>query len=479
MSTTSSAAPRVVRPGGTQSGSGAPRQRRPPPCVRDRKYVCKSAPERSWSSPQVDGMAGNLRIENPVQKSEPEPDPAVFVTRVSLAIDQGTQQPRSDVDTRVDDDGDALIAAACAALRVRCFYKYKRETERDPSSDFFLFGEAPSENEKDAKRVWRERRERAETNRARRFVDLGMRVVSFAATSRAPCDATLFAERQLLDEIETADAKPTRRDLLDAPNVGEDEDEDSSALPRLGRDRAARVRFHAETTQLVVVPTRCLISGKTPLGSRREVVGTVDLHVGARLPGEFLEGSLPRRAKGGAEWDEGDDEVDDETHDAAASEFAKVVGFDEDDEAEGVASHATSGVDIAVAAAAAFAQCVCLDDSVTAASALSHHSKATAHLPLSDPADGGEGYAGGGCSTAGARTRSTCASRSTGEEEASLRVCYARRTRTPRRRAWSLCTATSSDTTQRPGGCTNRWGTSPSWRRATGWRGNWDDRRGC
>jgi hypothetical protein len=187
MSTTSSAAPRVVRPGGTQSGSGAPRQRRPPPCVRDRKYVCKSAPERSWSSPQVDGMAGNLRIENPVQKSEPEPDPAVFVTRVSLAIDQGTQQPRSDVDTRVDDDGDALIAAACAALRVRCFYKYKRETERDPSSDFFLFGEAPSENEKDAKRVWRERRERAETNRARRFVDLGMRVVSFAATSRAPC----------------------------------------------------------------------------------------------------------------------------------------------------------------------------------------------------------------------------------------------------------------------------------------------------
>ena len=400
MSTTSSAAPRVVRPGGTQSGSGAPRQRRPPPCVRDRKYVCKSAPERSWSSPQVDGMAGNLRIENPVQKSEPEPDPAVFVTRVSLAIDQGTQQPRSDVDTRVDDDGDALIAAACAALRVRCFYKYKRETERDPSSDFFLFGEAPSENEKDAKRVWRERRERAETNRARRFVDLGMRVVSFAATSRAPCDATLFAERQLLDEIETADAKPTRRDLLDAPNVGEDEDEDSSALPRLGRDRAARVRFHAETTQLVVVPTRCLISGKTPLGSRREVVGTVDLHVGARLPGEFLEGSLPRRAKGGAEWDEGDDEVDDETHDAAASEFAKVVGFHEDDEAEaeaeGVASHATSGVDIAVAAAAAFAQCVCLDDSVTAASALSHHSKATAHLPLSDPADGGEGYAGGG-----------------------------------------------------------------------------------
>ena len=227
-----------------------------------------------------------------------------------------------------------------------------------------------------------------------------MRVVSFAATSRAPCDATLFAERQLLDEIETADAKPTRRDLLDAPNVGEDEDEDSSALPRLGRDRAARVRFHAETTQLVVVPTRCLISGKTPLGSRREVVGTVDLHVGARLPGEFLEGSLPRRAKGGAEWDEGDDEVDDETHDAAASEFAKVVGFHEDDEAEaeaeGVASHATSGVDIAVAAAAAFAQCVCLDDSVTAASALSHHSKATAHLPLSDPADGGEGYAGGG-----------------------------------------------------------------------------------
>ena len=138
MSTTSSAAPRVVRPGGTQSGSGAPRQRRPPPCVRDRKYVCKSAPERSWSSPQVDGMAGNLRIENPVQKSEPEPDPAVFVTRVSLAIDQGTQQPRSDVDTRVDDDGDALIAAACAALRVRCFYKYKRETERDPSSDFFF-----------------------------------------------------------------------------------------------------------------------------------------------------------------------------------------------------------------------------------------------------------------------------------------------------------------------------------------------------
>ena len=47
-------------------------------------------------------------------------------------------------------------------------------------------------------------------------------------------------------------------------------------------------------------PARCLIAREGARGGREtEVIGTVDLHVGARLPGEFLEGALPRRADGG------------------------------------------------------------------------------------------------------------------------------------------------------------------------------------
>ncbi len=244
---------------------------------------------------------------------------------------------------------------ACAALRVRCFYRYDTET-RD-ADGALLFGEAFQED----RRAWLARRLRSETNRARRLTDLGMRVSTFAATRAAPDAATLARERDALAAAEAAEA--ARWDL-DAP-----------LELRKGRKASSNESASNESASSAAssAPARCLIAREGARGGgETEVIGTVDLHVGARLPGEFLEGALPRRADGG----EVDGEVDGEV---------RAVG------ASGDVS-AGEAVNVAVAAAASFADAAAADDAVVAASA----ALVFGELPLSAPADGGEGYAGGG-----------------------------------------------------------------------------------
>ena len=268
---------------------------------------------------------------------------------------------------------------ACAALRVRCFYRYDHET-RDPDGAL-LFGEASRE----AKRAWFERRLRSETDRARRLTDLGMRVSTFAATRAAPDAATLAREGAALAEEEAAEA--ARWDLDAPPERGKARGETARA-----RSTGDTERRDGGVDDAAASPARCLIP--PPRGAARregardwretEVIGTVDLHVGARLPGEFLEGALPRRADGG--------EVDGEVPVVRAvgtsgpTSPAETSAFPETSPPGGEA------VDVAVAAAATFADAAAADDAVVAASA----ALVFGELPLSAPADGGEGYAGGG-----------------------------------------------------------------------------------
>jgi ribosomal protein S18 acetylase RimI-like enzyme len=257
--------------------------------------------------------------------------------------------------SRVGGDSAARTLEACAALRVRCFYRYDHET-RD-ANGALLFGEASE----DARRAWVERRLRSETTRARRLSDLGMRVTSFAATRRAPDDATLATEKRAFRLAEEAEA--ARWDLNRPPKLWEGFRE----VPDVAAFDDAYVPSSA--------PFRCLI----PLGpgdtARREVVGTVDVHVGARLPGEFLEGAFPseKPARGDVDRSETFQEIPRETR------------------AE------RGAVDVAVAAAASFSATASLSDAVVAASGLAAFAEGRApELPSADPAGGGEGYAGGG-----------------------------------------------------------------------------------
>ena len=279
---------------------------------------------------------------------EAEDEPAIFVSGVSLR-------------------DDAL--RACASLRVKCFYKYDGNDENGKG---LLFGEAAQE----AKRTWLKRRLKAETDRARRLTDLGMRVATFAATRRAPDDATLEKERDALKAAEKAEAKrwdlnamgPERREVAERNNDRDD-----------GRGHAASVT--------AATPARCLISppngGANKGAKATEVVGTVDLHVGARLPGEFLEGTLPSR------FDSGNDV----SPDAGEPDAVRVVGEGgPTPSSPGTTRSREGGVAVAVAAAAAFAATAAADDALVAASSMA----AAFDLPLSPPEDGGEGYAGGG-----------------------------------------------------------------------------------
>jgi ribosomal protein S18 acetylase RimI-like enzyme len=280
---------------------------------------------------------------------EAEDEPAIFVSGVSLR-------------------DDAL--RACASLRVKCFYRYDGN---DENGGALLFGEAAQE----AKRTWLKRRLKAETDRGRRLTDLGMRVATFAATRRAPDDATLEKERDALKAAEKAEAKRWDLNAM-GPERREVSERDDAAIDD-GQSHAASVTAS--------VPARCLISppngGANKGAKATEVVGTVDLHVGARLPGEFLEGTLPRRVDGG----------NDVSPDAGEPDAVRVVGEGgPTPSSPGTTRSREGGVAVAVAAAAAFAATAAADDALVAASSMA----AAFDLPLSPPEDGGEGYAGGG-----------------------------------------------------------------------------------
>ena len=184
---------------------------------------------------------------------------------------------------------------------------------------------------------------------------------------RAAPDAA--AARARRDALAAAEAAEAARWDLDVP---------------LERREASSNESDESNESAGAAPARCLIAREGARGGREtEVIGTVDLHVGARLPGEFLEGALPRRADGG--------EVDGEVPVVRAvgtsgpTSPAETSAFPETSPPGGEA------VDVAVAAAA---------HSPTPPRRTTPSSRRAAlvfgELPLSAPADGGEGYAGGG-----------------------------------------------------------------------------------
>ena len=179
---------------------------------------------------------------------------------------------------------------------------------------------------------------------------LGMRVSTYAATCRAPSDAQLAMENAAVDAREE--------------NAG------GGAWTRGGGGGADASTTTTET-ETETPPTRCVTPESSRGGARTEVVGTLDVHVGARLHGELLEGKLPSPT--GAPLPTKED-------------FAP---FDDDDYGGGGGGGSADPFAVAVAAAAAFANG---GDGV---------------LPWAPPAgaaeedgdgdrDTGRGYAGGG-----------------------------------------------------------------------------------
>ena len=257
-----------------------------------------------------------------------------------------------DVTTRDD------MLRACAALRVQCFYQYDPEKHGDGA---LLFGEAADR----ARRRWVDKRTGAEEARLQKMTQLGMRVTSFAATSCAPPREVVEAESEAWEAAESA-----------AWSLN------SGVARGKGGNRA--------TTRRCIVP-KTTTSAKR--GRDEEVVGTLDFHVGARLPGELLEGSMPKSSLS-------------TVFSTSADATPEVIG------AGGVELSVENGdIDVSVAALATLS--VLTDEDGAVEAALAHgidgiNPSAEGHIGSSGvsskvgTADGnysdeeGEGYAGGG-----------------------------------------------------------------------------------
>ena len=116
---------------------------------------------------------------------------------------------------------------------------------------------------------------------------LGMRVASFAATCRAPATPRWTPRREALDawdarEIAAWDLERRSDDTTDASPRSDTPSAPQRAPPPIARCLVPRPPFAPR----VEVGARAR--------AREEVVATLDYHVGARLPGELLEGAFPR-----------------------------------------------------------------------------------------------------------------------------------------------------------------------------------------
>ena len=296
-----------------------PRRAAPRVSLRRRRAALARAPRAR--APQSAGVGDDPGRLASASASSAADLPAVFVGCVTMRDD---------------------VLKACAALRVASFYRYDPAARADGA---LVFGEAAER----AQRRWTEGRRRARRrSRMRKMTALGMRVATFAATCRAPNDATLDAERLAAEA--SAAAESARWDLAR-------EDPPPPVPVPAGAMHCAAASLLARANAL---------SGRA--APREEVVGTLDYHVGARLPGEILEGRLP--AAPGDETVEAVAEVD--TSVAAVATFAGVLGED------GVAS----AVDAALALG--------IDGVIVG------DGNVPMDLPLTDPKEGGDGYAGGG-----------------------------------------------------------------------------------
>lgn len=284
-------------------------------------------------------------------EEDAHPEPAVFLSNVT-------------------DQDDVL--RGCAALRVRCFYSYDPERCGDGA---VLFGEAADR----ARRRWLDKRARAEEERMHKMEQLGMRVTSFAATCRAPPREVVAAEAKAAEAAESA------RWRLDGDRGGGGGGAADTPTPPV---RCVVPRVISFSSAALSSPS----SPSSPLhhAGDEEVVGTLDFHVGARLPGELLEGTLPASDEGD-KLDSGgnDDDVlsggkkfggvgDVHVSVATVATFAAVADPGGVTAVGAALAHGVSGLDPPAAAAAAAVGGV---------------------LPVAGGVDGesdGGGYAGGG-----------------------------------------------------------------------------------
>ena len=198
---------------------------------------------------------GDAKQQLPPPQQPSPPLPAVFLDNVTDQVD---------------------VLRACAALRVQCFYCYDPERHGDGSP-------LGSEAAKRARRRWLDTHVCAEEARMHKMEPLGMRVASFAATCRAP----------LGDHDDGGDG--------DGGDSGEGREDggDEGIGGGVSAQHAAPPERALSTPPHCALPSRCIIRtvasspSSSSLDALEEVVGTLDFHVGARLPGEMLEGSRP------------------------------------------------------------------------------------------------------------------------------------------------------------------------------------------
>mmetsp|Transcript_12375 Transcript_12375/g.40731 ORF Transcript_12375/g.40731 Transcript_12375/m.40731 type:complete len:359 (-) Transcript_12375:23-1099(-) len=171
------------------------------------------------------------RLEEEVEEEERRQSPALASLRVR----------------EVTESQHASELVACAALRVRCFYAYPGAADGS-----VLFGAA----EEAAKGRWLGARRRSEEARMLKMRRLGMHVTCLAAS------------------VDLATLKGSSEDAL-AAGLAEDAAATGAASFAEG---AGSARFVDERA-----------------GRLCEVLGTLDIHRGERLPGEVLEGNHPRK----------------------------------------------------------------------------------------------------------------------------------------------------------------------------------------
>ena len=154
------------------------------------------------------------------------------------------------------------LERACAVVRTRCFYEIENE-RRGETLTFSFDADEADEDVSNATRAskprlrWWEDRIASETARETMFQRVGMRGVrTFAATTRADADGTP------LDADVVASTATTRENPID--------------VTALRRWSVVRARTDAEDDANLFV-----------------VAGTLDVHLGASLPGEDLVGARP------------------------------------------------------------------------------------------------------------------------------------------------------------------------------------------
>ena len=340
--------------------------------------------------PQIRGRVGGFGRRSSWALRHRHPDEVTSTAAAAATTDNNddddTSEPEPAVFLGNVTEGSDDVLRACAALRVQCFYRYDPGQHGDGA---LLFGEAADL----ARRRWIDKRVRAEEERMQKMEPLGMRVLSIAAVCRAPPREVVAAEAEAVEAAESA------RWSLDR-NPGEEGEEEGGGgavstrtpppsrcvvvfSPQSSSSSCSSSYSSSASLSSSMSPSPSLSPLPHRPGVDQEVVGTLDIHIGARLPGEMLEGSkpgygyddmggggdldvgdkdvvvvgAPPGARGGHEDEVMDPEIEEEIVDvsvATVATFAAVMGDAKQGTTgvEAVLAHGVDGLDPTMAAAA-------------------------------------------------------------------------------------------------------------------------------